>query len=128
MVRKCSFCSNFYVDVLANIYLLHILIELEIVFISWNMILKLRSFIQIDTFIFNKKFLTSRVAVNFLDETRHFPSIYHLGTPLSRYTTRQYSLGESILFVKTKEHISLYIPDKFQGVWMTILFSQIGVL
>ena len=42
------------------------------------MILKLKSFIQIGTFIFYKKFLTARVPVNFLDETRYSTSIYHL--------------------------------------------------
>ena len=34
------------------------------------MILKLKSFIQTGTFIFFKKFLTPRVAVNFFHETR----------------------------------------------------------
>ena len=33
MIRQFSFCSNFYVDVLANIYLLHILIHSKTVFI-----------------------------------------------------------------------------------------------
>ena len=47
MVRKLSFCSNLYADVIANIILLHIFINLKIVFNSWNMILKLKSFIQI---------------------------------------------------------------------------------
>ena len=41
MVRKFSFCSNLYADVIANIILLHIFISLKIVFISLNMILKL---------------------------------------------------------------------------------------
>ena len=41
------------------------------------MILKLKSFIQIGTFIFLKKFLTTRVAVNFIDETIYSTSIYH---------------------------------------------------
>ena len=36
MVRKFSFCSIFYVDILANIYLLHIFIDSKTVFISWS--------------------------------------------------------------------------------------------
>ena len=72
MVRKKSFCSNLYADVIANIILLRIFISLKIVFISLNMILKLKSLIQIFTFIIHKKRLTSRVAVNFVDDTRHF--------------------------------------------------------
>ena len=40
MVRKFSFCSTLYADVIANIILLHIFINLKIVFISWNTILK----------------------------------------------------------------------------------------
>ena len=43
--------------------LLHIFIILKIVFNSWNMILKLKSFIQIGTYIIHKKRLTSRVAI-----------------------------------------------------------------
>ena len=82
MVRKFSFCSNLYADVIANIILLHIFINLKIVFSSWNMILKLKSFIQIGTYIIHKKRLTSRVAINFVDETRYCTSINHLFTPL----------------------------------------------
>ena len=74
MVQKLSFCVNFYIDVLANIYLLHIFIDLKTVFIWWNIIPKLKSFIQIGTFIFHEKVLTPRFAVNFLDETRYFTS------------------------------------------------------
>ena len=70
MVRKFSFCSNFYAGVIANIILLYIFINLKIVFNSWNMILKLKSCIQIGFFIIHKKRLTSRVAINFVDETR----------------------------------------------------------
>ena len=44
MVRKISFCSNLYADIIANIILLHIFIKLKTVFNSWNMILKLKSF------------------------------------------------------------------------------------
>ena len=40
MVWKFSFCSTLYAVVIANIILLHIFINLKIVFISWNMILK----------------------------------------------------------------------------------------
>ena len=40
MVRKMSFCSTLYADAIANNILLHIFINLKIVFISWNMILK----------------------------------------------------------------------------------------
>ena len=69
MVQNFSFCSNLYVDVIGNIILLHIFINLKIVFNSWNMILKLKSFIQIGTYIIHKKRLTSRVAVNFVDDT-----------------------------------------------------------
>ena len=86
------------------------------------MILKLKSFIQIGTFIFHKKFHTTRVPVNFLDETRFSTSIYHLDTPLGRYNTRKYSLGELILLAKSKEYTLFYMPDKFQGVWMTKTF------
>ena len=35
------------------------------------------SFIQIGTFIFHKKLLTTRVAVNFIDETIYSTSMYH---------------------------------------------------
>ena len=82
MVRKISFCSNLCTDVIANINLLHISFNLKIVLYSWNMILKLKSFIQIGTYIIYKKRLTSRVANNFEDETRYCTSIYHLDTPL----------------------------------------------
>ena len=54
IVRKFSFCSNLYADVIAKIILLHIFINLKIVFISWNMILQLKSFISIVTFIIHK--------------------------------------------------------------------------
>ena len=48
------------------------------------MILKFKSFIQIaiGTFIFYKKFLTTRVAVNFLNETILFYFDISLGTLL----------------------------------------------
>ena len=82
MVRKFSFCSNFYADVIASIILLHIFINLKIIFNSWNMILKLKSFIQMGTYIIHKKRHTSRVAINFVDETRYRTSINHLDTPL----------------------------------------------
>ena len=82
MVRKFSFWSNLYADVIANIIRLHIFINLKIVFNSWKMILKLKSFIQIGTYITHKKRLTSRVAINFVDETRYCTSINHLDTPL----------------------------------------------
>ena len=81
------------------------------------MILKLKSFIQIGTFIIHKKRLTSRVAINFVDETRHCTSINHLDTLLKRYNTRKYSLTESILLAKTTGCTFLYIPDKCQGLW-----------
>ena len=45
IVRKCSFCSIFYVDVLEKIYLLHIFTDSKTVVISWNMILQLKYFI-----------------------------------------------------------------------------------
>ena len=77
------------------------------------MILKLKSFIQIGTFIFHKKFLTTRVPI---EETRFSTSIYHLDTLLWRYNTRKYSLGELILLAKSTEYTLFYIPDKFQGV------------
>ena len=66
--------------------------------------------------------LTSRVAINFVDETRYCTSINHLETPLLKYNTRKYSLGESILLAKSTECTFLYIPDKFHGVWMTKFF------
>ena len=62
------------------IILLNIFINLKIVFNSWNMILKSKSFIQIGTYIIHKKRLTSRVAINFVDETRYCTSINHLDT------------------------------------------------
>ena len=62
------------------------------------MILKLKSFIQIGTFIFHKKFLTTRVAVNFLDEKNIFYFDIPLGTLLWRSNTRKYSL-EGIDFI-----------------------------
>ena len=101
MVRKFSFYSN-YADVIANIILLHIYINLKIVFNSWNMILKLKSFIQIGTYIIHKKQLTSHVAINFVDETRYCTSINHLDTPL-KYNTQKYSLGDLILLAKFTE-------------------------
>ena len=76
------------------------------------------------SFIFHKKFLTTRVPVNFLEESRFSTSIYHLDTPLWRYNTRKYSLGELILLAKSKEYTLFYIPDKFQGVWMTKFFRR----
>ena len=82
MVRKFSFCSYLYADVIAKIILLHIFINLKIVFNSWNMILRLKSLIQISIYIIHKKLLTSRVAINFVDETRYCTSINHLDTPL----------------------------------------------
>ena len=82
MVRKFSFCTNLYADFIANIILLHIFINLIIVFNSWNMILKLKSFIQIGTYLIHKKRLTSRVAINFLDDTRYCTSINQLDTQL----------------------------------------------
>ena len=77
MVQKFSFCSNFYGDVLANFYLLHIFVDLKTVFLLWNMFLKLKSLNQIGTFIFHKAFLAPHVGVNFFDETRYSTSIYH---------------------------------------------------
>ena len=82
VVWKFSFCSNLYADDIANIILLHIFINLKIVFNSCNTILKLKSFIQSGTCIIHKKRLISRVAINFVDETRCFTSINHLDTPL----------------------------------------------
>ena len=81
MVRKFSLCSILYADVIANIIPLHIFINLKIVFNSWNMILKLKSFIQIGTYIIHKKRLTTRVAINFVDETRYCTSNKSLGFP-----------------------------------------------
>ena len=43
VVRKFSFCSNLYADIIANIVLLQIFLNLKIDFNSWNMILKLKS-------------------------------------------------------------------------------------
>ena len=43
--------DTLYADVIANIILSHIFINLKIVFNSWNMILKFKSFIQLGTFI-----------------------------------------------------------------------------
>ena len=51
-------------------------IDLKAFFISLNMILTLKSFIQLGPLIFHKKFLTPYVAVNFLDETKYSISIY----------------------------------------------------
>ena len=124
MVRKLSFCSTFDVDVLDKIYLLHIFIDSKTVFISWNMILKLKSFIEIGTVISHKKIPTPHVAVNLLDETWYSASIYHLVTQLWRYNSQKYSLGESISLAKWKEYTLLYIPDKYQRVWMTKYFQR----
>ena len=93
---------------------------MKIVFNSWNMILKLKSFIQIGTYIIHKKRLTSRVAINFVDEPRYCTSINHLDT--QKYNTRKYSLGDSILLAKSAECTFLYIPGKFHGVWMATFF------
>ena len=46
MVSKIFNFIHFYVDALVNIHLLQIFIDLKTVFISWNMILKLKSFIS----------------------------------------------------------------------------------
>ena len=62
--------------------------------------------------------------VNFLEETRFSTSIDHLDTQLLRYNTRKYSLGVLILLAKSKEYTLLYIPDKFQGVWMRKKFRR----
>ena len=43
---------------------------------------EVKYFIQIVAFIIHKKRLTSRAAVNFVDQTRYCTSINHLGTPL----------------------------------------------
>ena len=80
------------------------------------MVLRLKSFYSDMFFYISQEFLTPRVAVNFLGETRYSTSIYHLGTPFWSYNTPKYSLGESILLAKTKEYIWLYIPCKFQSV------------
>ena len=134
MVRKFSFCSTFYADVIANIILLHIFYQFENSLYFMKHDPEVKSFIQIVTFIhvFHTKRLTSRVAVNFEDQTRYCTSINHLGTPLLRYNTRKYSVGESIfehpsvflfcLLAKTIDCTFLYISDKFQGVWMTKFF------
>ena len=122
MVRKFSFCSNLYASVNANIILLHIFINLITVFNSWKMILKLKSFFQISTYIIHKKRLTSRVAINVVDETRYCTSINHLDTPLQKYNTQKFSLGDSILLAYSTECTLLNIPDKFHGVWMTLFF------
>ena len=63
------------VDVLADIYLLHIFTYLKTVFISCKMIWTLEAFIQIGPIIFHKKFLTMHVTVNFLEETKYSTSI-----------------------------------------------------
>ena len=70
-----------YADVIANIILLHVFINLKIIFNSWNMILKWKSFIQMGTYVIHKKRLTSRVAINLVDETRYYTSINHLDIP-----------------------------------------------
>ena len=125
LVQKFSFCCNFYVDVLVIIYHYAFISIYKPTFnISWNMILKLKSFIQIGTYILHKKFLTTRVPVNFLEDTRFSTSIYHLDNPLWRYNTRKYSQGELILLAKSKEYNLFYIPDKFQGIWMTKFFRR----
>ena len=92
MVGKFSFCRHLCADVIANIILLNIFISLKIVFISFNMILKSKSFFQIVTFIIHKKRLTSSVAVNFVDETRHCTSMY---IPHSRCTILENTLWEN---------------------------------
>ena len=85
---------------------------------------EVNSFTRIGTYMFHKKFLTTRVLVNFLDGTRYSTSIYRLHTQLWRYNTRKYSLGDLILLAKSKEYTLLSIPDKFQGVWMTKHFRK----
>ena len=55
MVRKFSFCSNLYVDVIENINLLHTFINFKLVFISLNMILKLKSLIRYAILLFIRK-------------------------------------------------------------------------
>ena len=124
MIPKFSFCSHFYGDVLENINILHIFVDLKTVFISWNMMLKLNSFNQIGIFKFWKKLLTLPVVDDFLDETICCTSIYHLVTQIWMLNTQKYSLRESILLTQTKEYTLLYIPDKFQGIWMTKFFRM----
>ena len=93
MAGKFSFCSNFYVDVIANINLLHIIVDLKTVFILWNMILKLKYFIQIGIFIFQKTFLALHIAVHFFGEIKYSTSKYYSVTKLWIYNTQKYSQG-----------------------------------
>ena len=60
--------------------------DLKTDFILWNMILKLKSFIQISTVIFSVETTILCVAVYFFDETRYSTSIYHLVTQFWRYS------------------------------------------
>ena len=124
MVQKFSFCSNFYVDVFANIYLLHILIDSKTVFISWNMTLKLKSLIQTGTVIFHKKFLTPHVAVYLFDETWYSTSIYHLVSQFGGTILKNTLWGNRFYLPKIKEYSLMYISHKFHGVWMTKFFRR----
>ena len=82
--------------------------RLENSLFSWNMILKLKSFIKIGTVISHKKILTPHVAVNLLDETLSYASIYHLVTQLWRCNTQKYSLGNRFYYLDPKNTRCIY--------------------
>ena len=71
---------------------------------------------------YHMKFLTPYVAASrFFYETKYSTVIYHF-VPYFGNTIRKNTLWGSVLLAKTNKYTLLYIPDKFQGVWMTHFF------
>ena len=123
MVQKFSFCSKFYADVSQTFTFNTVLsIWKQSLFHktwSWSYNLLFRWVLLYFTRNFSQRvsLLTSLMKQYILLR-------YITRYPLWRSNTRKYSLGESILLVKTEEYTMLYISDKFQGVWMTKFFHM----
>ena len=82
--------------------------------------LKLKSFIQIGTFIFHKKRLTSQVAVNFVDKSLGYPTL-----------KVQYSkiLSGRINFISKIHRMYLLVyTGQVSGRLNDKIFSRVGVL
>ena len=96
MVRKCSFFSNF----IRGCHCKHFSFthfywfENSLYFMKYDS--EVITFFQKGIFIIHNKWLTSHFAITFVDENRYSSSIKHFDTPIYRYNTRKYSLGESV--------------------------------
>ena len=104
MAHNFLFCNNLLVHGLANIFLLHIFINLKNMQHDPNV----KCFIQIGTVIFHKALVTLYVPLNVIDKTRYSTWIYHYVTTLLNYKTPKSFLCESILSYKTKACTLLY--------------------